>query len=417
MVNSRLGVIAGVSVGLLTWSLAAVTTPASATTAVDTYDGPFSVSVTTESRLVTGPTVVYDDSNATMSTSGSTVWANLEGGTRGQDAELEFDPPSGQRRFAVGTYAPASSDPDPDQGYMAYTLMSTSYDVFGSFDVRRIHYTGRVIDAIDLTYTFRIGGDRNNVQTFGELTFGYPSGPVEIEPSTVTFPNTTYLHQESQPVTLWVHRLVPQHVRIHKVSVVGPDRDEFELAASGGLVRTLSGVLAWVTFEPTRVGRAHAWLRVEIGDHGVISYRRVPLESVAQAGTTSWDMTSEPGDEIGNGGTFHLTDRYLLDVAGSAEAITARYGSDFAAWIEPATGRRLKVGTYRHITPSPAVDHPGFVVQGNGIDCGTVSGQFTIRDIRYRAGGALKRLDLTFVQYCDGSAAGLHGHLRFHATS
>jgi hypothetical protein len=146
----------------------------------------------------------------------------------------------------------------------------------------------------------------------------------------------------------------------------------------------------------------------------------VTFETV-QDGTLT--MTSDPGDYIGQGGSYSFSTPGNLFSAqtresGSAIIVTVRpdpvdtvfWSLEFAA---PA-GQQLVPGTYtgaeRAVSRDPGA--PGLDVSGDYRACNTVSGSFTVLDAVYEPSGYVDSFHAVFEQHCEGMAPALRGEVQ-----
>ena len=387
------------------------------------YTGRFAVSIVGDGAFGDQRAAAshYNDDNATLGVVSSrrTIDLRLEGGDRpgGAKANLSFTAPEDGGPLTIGSYVGATNTSlDPSRPQINFGYYSEGWETVGSFDILDMHVAEGRIDRIRLTYVVYLDGDARPVS--GAVSIGYGNHRVQASPSAVRWPDTTYVGHTSTPARIDLRRLVPEHVRLSGHALLGPDRDEFTADVyTRLLVPTGDGVPLAVTFEPTRAGPAHAWLRLNLREHGAPSHIVVPLDAVAQGGSTRWDLESDPGDEVGGGGVFHLTDTTRLRFEGSRKGFNVWYPrspSMFRVWVEPPAGQRLHVGRYRDIAVRPADFQPRFDVTSD-VGCESVTGHFDIDDIAYsKTEQALTRLDLSFVQHCDGETPAIRGRIRLH---
>jgi hypothetical protein len=146
----------------------------------------------------------------------------------------------------------------------------------------------------------------------------------------------------------------------------------------------------------------------------------VTLETV-QDGTLT--MTSDPGDYVGQGGSYSFSTPGNLFFARSSQAgstitVTVRpdpvdttfWSLEFAA---PA-GQQLVPGTYTGAqrASSRAPGAPGLDVDGDGRGCSTVTGSFTVLDAVYEPSGYVDSFHAVFEQHCEGAAPALRGEVQ-----
>lgn len=137
--------------------------------------------------------------------------------------------------------------------------------------------------------------------------------------------------------------------------------------------------------------------------------------------TTFVSFNSEPGDWIGAG----LSRRYTLENASIRALIDFGFGHlqvdvnsrDRSEWwtlhARAASGQALFPGTYEPVTAwSPAIaSTPTLSFSGTGRGCGTLTGRFVVRSMKYGSLGEIERLHMMFFQQCSGGTAGLTGEV------
>jgi len=134
-------------------------------------------------------------------------------------------------------------------------------------------------------------------------------------------------------------------------------------------------------------------------------------------------MTSEPGDFIGGGvprtydqstATFREIHSNLPPQSVEIEVDTATQHVLWDLDFVPPPGQALHVGTYPNAVGAPFNRQaPGLSVAGDGRGCNEL-GSFTISRITFDADGALRGLEVSFVQRCDQpDGPALFGQLRF----
>jgi hypothetical protein len=146
----------------------------------------------------------------------------------------------------------------------------------------------------------------------------------------------------------------------------------------------------------------------------------VTLETV-QDGTLT--MTSDPGDYVGQGGSYSFSTPGNLFFARSSQA-----GSDIVVTVRPdpvdttywslefaaPAGQQLVPGTYTGAqrASSRAPGAPGLDVNGDGRGCSTVTGSFTVLDAVYEPSGYVDSFHAVFEQHCEGLAPALRGEVQ-----
>jgi hypothetical protein len=146
----------------------------------------------------------------------------------------------------------------------------------------------------------------------------------------------------------------------------------------------------------------------------------VTLETM-QDGTLT--MTSDPGDWVGQGGSYSFSTPGNLFFARSSQG-----GSDITVTVRPdpssavywslefaAPGRQpLVPGTYTGAVRASerGLSSPGLYVSGELRGCSSVTGSFTVLDATYEPSGYVDSFHATFEQHCDGVAPALRGEVQ-----
>ena len=155
----------------------------------------------------------------------------------------------------------------------------------------------------------------------------------------------------------------------------------------------------------------------------VVALTGVALTSTvpANAATTQTfiTMVSSSGDYIGGGNVYAFSEP-TDSISGSfsgGNALSVSLDSAAGNWFyydfSAPNGKNLGLGTYYDAQRYPFNSgfHPGHSISGDGRGCNEDFGQFTIHDLAY-SGNKITRLNLTYVQYCEGwSAPPLFGQI------
>lgn len=149
----------------------------------------------------------------------------------------------------------------------------------------------------------------------------------------------------------------------------------------------------------------------------------------AQPTTTVGSLTlrSDPGDWIGQGGTYQYSaaSTPVVGYAPGGRRIEVLFGRTGPSWrmsFEAADGLPLTPGVYPNAQRQPFQDpgHPGLAVYGLGRGCNTLTGTFTVHQIGYRPSPYYTGYDgiaffwATFEQHCDGRPPALRGEVRYN---
>jgi hypothetical protein len=148
---------------------------------------------------------------------------------------------------------------------------------------------------------------------------------------------------------------------------------------------------------------------------------------LALAQDTSLDMTSEPGDYIGQGQDWHYTTAdatFTAVQSGSGNVVHVHLATSDPSWgwwdldFAAPQGQPLAVGEYTGATrwPFNEPDVPGLSVSGMGRGCNMLYGFFNVMEIAIAADGTVDSFWATFVQHCESpDAPALIGEIRFQA--
>lgn len=148
------------------------------------------------------------------------------------------------------------------------------------------------------------------------------------------------------------------------------------------------------------------------------------LASTVSAETTI-NLTSQPGDYIGQGRSYQYNDENSLitfkrnydngigiSIANLPGEPSLRWSWDMAA----AGNTELQVGAYEGAErfPFQAIENPGLSFSGDGRGCNRLTGSFEIYEVAYDGGGNVTALNAKFEQHCEGVAAALKGDISFN---
>jgi hypothetical protein len=143
----------------------------------------------------------------------------------------------------------------------------------------------------------------------------------------------------------------------------------------------------------------------------------------AVAGAWSLHMVSEPGDYIGQGGTYDFgppADR--IDASGtpsylSFSVLPGGTAPDWAAGFFAPQGQTLRAGATYNDTAvyDPAPSDAGMAMDGESRACSTGVGSFTIDALAYDPNGALRTARVRWTFRCDPGDPAIRGTWDFHA--
>ena len=143
----------------------------------------------------------------------------------------------------------------------------------------------------------------------------------------------------------------------------------------------------------------------------------VPAPSLAADPRTHIFLDSEFGDPVGQGGVVNfITPGSVVDSSYADGVLTVTTSNGFLAStivLAAPIGEELEPGTYPETAPHPAPPGtPGIAVTIEGRSCAGSSGQFTIDEAAFGAGGAVVAFSGRFEQRCDGADGTLFGEIR-----
>jgi hypothetical protein len=135
--------------------------------------------------------------------------------------------------------------------------------------------------------------------------------------------------------------------------------------------------------------------------------------------------SSAPGEFIGGGQTRSFTTaNYDMAFGGTRNAVNVMiyvpsdHSRSWGLHLIAPLGEELAPGEYFLTERASFVTGraPGLEFWGDGRGCNTVSGMFTIRQIKFDAYGKLSRLEATAMQYCDDNPNPLAIEVRYRAS-
>ncbi len=139
------------------------------------------------------------------------------------------------------------------------------------------------------------------------------------------------------------------------------------------------------------------------------------------ARTTQVSFHGDSGDYITQGQS------YRYDTHNASITFSRNYDGGVSAWIEgdawwtfdaaSPTGTQFGPGTYRHAQRFPFQDEksPGLDLSGDGRGCNTLTGKFEVYQAKFDDLGNPVKLDMSFVQHCEGGTAAAHGDVLLNA--
>ena len=353
---------------------------------------------------------LYTPANALidLSTTASGVSAHIQGKSDNLDFVLSFGSQDGGP-LTTGV----QGDPDTSAIYITGNGTGCNYNP-GRFEVKDVARDASG-DVNRLWIVFEQHCQGNPSALFGEVRVNEPvaDGPATIAPATVRWaPRENGGTGTEVPVTL----LARSGVHISSATLAGANPGDFHVrdTCAGKSLSAGGSCQTFVSYTPGGPGTRTATLDlVDSGGH----HYATRLEAFSYGGTTKAVVHSDPGDYVGGGGDAAFapaTDK----IVSSGTPRQVYYGIDDAEWnghFAAPKGQALTPGT----TYTDAKQYPfngdaqGMSVDGGSRSCGHSTGQFTVTDLAFDPHGNVKRFGVQFVQYCDGSSAGLHGEFDF----
>jgi hypothetical protein len=144
----------------------------------------------------------------------------------------------------------------------------------------------------------------------------------------------------------------------------------------------------------------------------------------AVAANDSFVTMVSDGDYVGAGADYIFTPTLgdSVSVSGTLVgnidvAVSGDGNHEFALDLAAPDGTSLADGAYPNAqrTSFRTAGHAGLDIYGDGRGCDTVDGQFNVLDVGTAQDGTIDRLDLTYVEYCEGDeATPLFGQISFN---
>jgi PASTA domain len=366
---------------------------------------------------------IYHSGNASISLGGSPgyVTVGVSGGNFGDYFDLDFAAQPGHA-LAPGYYVDAQRAPFREAGRPGIDISGDGRGcntIEGLFEVRDIAVDAAgAVTRLWIVYEQHCEG--GTAALFGEVRVGEPpsADPTLVSPSTVRWPAT----DAGRPSTVVPVTLVAfdAPLTVTSASVVGGNASDFLVRSdecSGQTLPVGGSCQVWLRFIPGAAGTRQSTLRLTGGG----TQRDIALQGFAFGDTTRVDMTSDPGDYIGQGQTWSYTVTNSLIAAGGIRqyvgfGIDGADGSWWSAAFVPGRGDILAPGTYPNAARYPFNgDGPGLDVTGNGRGCNTLRGQFTVNSASWWPDGTLRGFSVTFEQHCEGATPALRGTFQYRA--
>jgi hypothetical protein len=367
---------------------------------------------------------VFHPGNAAATLRGNAGYLTVEvsGGTFGDYYDLDFAAPPGQL-LVPGVYVGAQRAPFREAGRPGIDIGGSGRgcnQIEGRFEVKDIGVDANgAVNRFWVIYEQHCEG--GSAALYGEVRLGQaPStDPALVMPTTVRWPPSDVGRNSTVvPVTL---AAFDAPVTVTGVGIVGAGAADFlvrEDDCNGQTVPVGGSCEVWVRFVPGVAGTRLAALRISDTSG---RQRDIALQGFAFGGQTRVNMTSDPGDYIGQGRPWSYTFANAWIGAGG----TRQYlgfgieGADATWWsasFVPAYGDIIAPGTYLNATRYPFNGTgPGMDISGNGRGCNTLTGQFTVNSVNWWSDGRLRSASVSFEQHCEGATPALRGTFEFRA--
>lgn len=330
---------------------------------------------------------------------------------------LHFAPPAGQK-LHVGEYNNAARWPFQASSQAGLDVSGDgrgSNTLTGKFKILELTFKDDGSPA-SFHATFEQHSEGGRPALFGEITFNasQPGTFLNLPPTVSAGPDGQAVAQISQPLQ---GSATDDGLPVHQLTTTWS-----KVSGSGGVTfADEHSPTTAVTFSTAGV----YVLRFEATDTDLTRSDEVTFLVSDPNAVTQLDMTSNPGEHIGLGLTYHYTAgtgqfavstdyRRGISVSYRANALSDHWTLDFS----PPYGETLQVGTYLGATRWPGENYgdPGLNVSGNGRNSMHVTGQFTILELE-RNGDQILSFHAIFEQHSEGSGLALRGEILYNAAS
>jgi hypothetical protein len=412
------------AVAAITLVLVGVTPPAVAVIVAVPVHGYVAMFSDPTDFVGAGESYLLRSAQMDMYLSGDASDASLQviGGPNGDDFDLEFAAPPGER-LRPGLYVDAQRAPFRERGHPGLDIDGNGRGcsaLSGRFDVKEIHtHADGSIER--LWVTFEQHCERKRPALFGEVRIGFPEDErrLLVTPRALWWPDTDLGDAEAVvPVT--VSNTGGKSVSLRGVEMIGRHVRDFPVnddGCSGASLDPDASCEVLVRFRPHAAGPRVAELRLR--DTSGRRYR-TSLDGFGLGSRTRFDFDSDRGDYIGDG----ESERYrpkdaAITVRGNRSFIHGDIdGYDGSWWdvdFSAPDGDILLVGkTYRHALRWPFNGgRPGLDIAGEGRGCNKVRGQFTVTALKIRTDGSVEFVGIRFEQHCDGITPALRGTFEY----
>lgn len=369
--------------------------------------------------------------NATVELSGgpAALSVRFSGGTYGETYGIDLRTSDG-RAFEPRTYR------DDEVGLLVHGEGRACAALRSQVTVLDIAYAGSAVERFHAVYEQKC--ERvDDPALFGEVRYMVPGGDSDllVAPGRVAWPET-YPGVDARTVPVTFVNTGVAAVALGEPQITGASASSFSVGNSTCTSRLAPGAscVVEVGFRPNAAAPYDAVLTVP--DSTTAGSRSVRLFGTGQAGTTSLQVRSEPGDPIGGGRSYDWGPGNGSVAAQGSEvllAVTAHSGEErFSFDFAPPRNDVLLAGrTYVQSRFTPyGIDQPELTIAGPDLNCDDVSleehgpwwsylfpysaGRFTVHELVVGPYG-VERLSLTFEQSCRFGAPAITGSLAYRS--
>ena len=274
-------------------------------------------------------------------------------------------------------------------------------------------------DRLWLTYVHYCDDE---LPVFGEVRIGLPDdGPLQVTARSIAWPAAwpSETAAPTAPVELVNTGNVPLGVATADVLAGGSD---FTVRHNTCTSTLAPGARCRVTigFVPSRPGVRRGSLRITDTTGAVTD---VALGGSGRSGRTFWNLDSDDGDWVGDGGTYAYSPAtgasFLGEVSATEAHLLLEQGTGWwRADFEAPQGQTLVAGT----TYAGALKYDengtaaGLDVAGLQRACAALTGSFTVHEVGHNEPGrTVSGLRISFEQHCDSGVPALRGELAMGA--
>ena len=336
------------------------------------------------------------------------------------DFNLTFAPVQGTD-LTVGTYVDAERTPFRSAGHPGIDIYGDGRGCntqAGEFVIQDIAFVNGALTRLAIAFDQRCEGGTSALM--GEARYNAPtSGPLTVQATTLLFP-PAYVGVANASVPLWVTNPGSAPAAVGAVTTTGAGASDVAITSNTCPATLGAGATCVVTAKvtPRAAGARESTISIASG----AAAATVRVLDTGIGGNAAFILDSEPGDWVGAGLQSNFN-QFNSTISGGGTpgrvgmAVTS--GSRwFYATISAPAGQSLAVGDYHDAQRAAFAEagHPGIDVDGDGRGCNTISGQFTVREIVFDAGGRLAKFAADVEQHCEGGPTALFASFRLAST-